>query len=93
MKVSLEKGENTELETIDKFVDGAAVKRVGDLSFEICKQVLMMILSWFRKEKCVRKFLNCITRMLLLLSLQVHWLLQRLTFTGIKLKGKMLFVL
>ena len=37
---SIEKGVNTELETIDKFVDGAAVKKVGDLTFEICRKVL-----------------------------------------------------
>lgn len=40
MKTSLEKGELVTLEEIDKFVDGAAVKRVGDLTFEICKQNL-----------------------------------------------------
>ncbi|WP_340198795.1 threonine ammonia-lyase [Ascidiimonas sp. W6] len=40
MKTSLHKGENTALEAIEKFVDGAAVKRVGDLNFEICKQYL-----------------------------------------------------
>lgn len=40
MKTSLEMGENTELETIDKFVDGAAVQRVGDKTFEICKLFL-----------------------------------------------------
>ncbi len=28
------------LENIDRFVDGAAVKRVGDLTFAICKEVL-----------------------------------------------------
>lgn len=37
MKTSIEKGINTTLEEIDNFVDGAAVKRVGDLTFEICK--------------------------------------------------------
>lgn len=37
MKTSIEKGENTYLPIIDKFVDGAAVKQVGDLNFEICK--------------------------------------------------------
>ena len=37
MKVSLEKGAVTELDFIDKFVDGAAVKRVGDLTFETVK--------------------------------------------------------
>ncbi|WP_100372754.1 threonine ammonia-lyase IlvA [Bacillus sp. FJAT-45037] len=40
MKVSLEKGEVVELEKIDKFVDGAAVKKVGDLPFEICQKVV-----------------------------------------------------
>lgn len=40
MKTSLEKGENLTLEHIDKFVDGAAVKRVGDLNFSICKKTL-----------------------------------------------------
>ncbi len=40
MKVSLEKGEVVTLQDIDKFVDGAAVQRVGNLTFEICKQVV-----------------------------------------------------
>jgi threonine dehydratase len=40
MKSSIENGENSPLETIDKFVDGAAVKQVGDLTFEICKENL-----------------------------------------------------
>lgn len=38
LKTSLEAGENTELKQIEKFVDGAAVKRMGDITFEICKQ-------------------------------------------------------
>ena len=40
MKTSIEKGANTTLPTIDKFVDGAAVKRVGDITFSICKDTL-----------------------------------------------------
>ncbi len=40
MKVSLENGEVTPLKDIDKFVDGAAVQRVGDLTFKVCQQVL-----------------------------------------------------
>ena len=40
MKKSLEKNEIVTLETIDKFVDGAAVKRVGELTFNICKKIL-----------------------------------------------------
>jgi len=37
MKTAIAKGKNIPLETIDKFVDGAAVKQVGDLTFDICK--------------------------------------------------------
>ncbi|WP_332021958.1 pyridoxal-phosphate dependent enzyme, partial [Kaistella sp.] len=40
MKISLENGKNTALTDIDKFVDGAAVKRVGDITFEICQNLL-----------------------------------------------------
>ncbi|UOE92291.1 threonine ammonia-lyase IlvA [Alkalihalobacillus sp. LMS39] len=40
MKKSLELGKVIELEEIDKFVDGAAVKKVGDLPFAICETIL-----------------------------------------------------
>lgn len=40
MKVSLQKGEVVELDEIDKFVDGAAVKKVGQLTFEICQKIV-----------------------------------------------------
>lgn len=44
MKTSIEMGENTALEHIDNFVDGAAVARVGDRTFEICRTGLEDIL-------------------------------------------------
>lgn len=37
---ALKAGEPVTLEGIDRFVDGAAVRRVGDLTFAICKDVL-----------------------------------------------------
>ncbi len=40
MWASINAGANTTLDHIDKFVDGAAVKRVGDLNFAICKEGL-----------------------------------------------------
>lgn len=40
MKTSIDNNLNTELSEIDGFVDGAAVKRVGDLTFEICRNSL-----------------------------------------------------
>jgi len=44
MKTSIAKGANTTLENIDKFVDGASVKRVGNKTFEICKESLKDII-------------------------------------------------
>lgn len=40
MKTSIANGKNTALQTIDKFVDGAAVKQVGNITYEICKENL-----------------------------------------------------
>lgn len=40
MLTSFKNKKNTALATIDPFVDGAAVKRVGDLNYAICKQNL-----------------------------------------------------
>ncbi|PIF44873.1 L-threonine ammonia-lyase [Chryseobacterium sp. 52] len=40
MKKALEKGKPVLLEKISRFVDGAAVQQVGDLTFERCKNVL-----------------------------------------------------
>lgn len=37
MKTAIANGSNIALDTIDKFVDGAAVKQVGQQTFEICK--------------------------------------------------------
>lgn len=40
MKKALEKGKPVLLEKISRFVDGAAVQQVGDLTFERCKNIL-----------------------------------------------------
>ncbi|MCU0449966.1 MAG: threonine ammonia-lyase [Bernardetiaceae bacterium] len=40
MKMALEQGQVLTLEKIDKFVDGAAVQRVGQLPFSICQELL-----------------------------------------------------
>lgn len=44
MKVSIDEGHVVALDKIDKFVDGAAVKRPGDTTFEICRQNLDRVL-------------------------------------------------
>jgi len=52
MKTSLINNKNTTLEFIDGFVDGAAVKRVGDISFALCKEYLDDILLISEGEIC-----------------------------------------
>ncbi|GAB4033261.1 threonine ammonia-lyase IlvA [Spirosoma jeollabukense] len=44
MKISIDEGHVIALDKIDKFVDGAAVKRPGDTTFEICRQNLDRVL-------------------------------------------------
>ena len=45
MKTSLEAGKNVALNKIDKFVDGAAVQKVGELNFEICQSYLHKVIT------------------------------------------------
>ncbi|NRR90224.1 threonine ammonia-lyase IlvA [Winogradskyella undariae] len=45
MLTSIKNNKNTTLETIESFVDGAAVKRVGDLNFAICKENLSNVIT------------------------------------------------
>ena len=40
MKTAIDTGHVVELEHIDKFVDGAAVKKAGAMTYEVCKEVL-----------------------------------------------------
>ena len=40
MQKALQAGHPVTLESIDRFVDGAAVKRIGDITFSICKNVI-----------------------------------------------------
>ncbi|HMR91693.1 MAG TPA: threonine ammonia-lyase IlvA [Chitinophagaceae bacterium] len=40
MTAALQAGKPVTLDSIERFVDGAAVKRIGDLTFSICKEVL-----------------------------------------------------
>jgi threonine dehydratase len=40
MYEALKAGQTGYIENIERFVDGAAVKRVGDITFSICKNVL-----------------------------------------------------
>ena len=52
MKAALKNGEVVELQTIDNFVDGAAVKRVGDKNFQICKENLHDMITVSEGSAC-----------------------------------------
>lgn len=52
MQTAFEKGEVVTLEKVDKFVDGAAVKRVGKTTFEICRENLDKILLVSEGKVC-----------------------------------------
>ena len=45
MKNSIVRNLNTTLSELDSFVDGAAVKRVGELNFKICKDLLYDVIT------------------------------------------------
>ena len=52
MKEAFKKGEVIQLETIDNFVDGAAVKRVGDKNFQICRENLHDMITVSEGSAC-----------------------------------------
>ena len=52
MQAALEAGSPVSLNSIDRFVDGAAVKRMGDLTFPICKAVLDEVYSVAEGKIC-----------------------------------------
>jgi len=52
MKTAFEKGKVVELDTIDNFVDGAAVKRVGEKNFAICKENLHDMITIHEGNAC-----------------------------------------
>ena len=52
LKTSIERGKNTKLLHIERFVDGAAVKKVGDLTFEICRDVLDEVITVHEGKIC-----------------------------------------
>lgn len=52
MKIAIEQGENVELPSIDKFIDGAAVQKVGDLTFSICRDRLYQMVTVAEGKVC-----------------------------------------
>ena len=52
MSKSIDNGELVKLSQIEKFVDGASVKQVGDLTFEICKKYLDVMTTVHEGKIC-----------------------------------------
>ena len=52
MFTSLKNKKNTTLKSIDIFVDGAAVKRVGEISYKLCDKYLDDIILVSEEEIC-----------------------------------------
>lgn len=52
MRASMDAGEVVTLESIDKFVDGAAVRRVGDITFDICRDLLDDVITVPEGQVC-----------------------------------------
>jgi threonine dehydratase len=52
MKTSMEMGKVVSLEHIDKFIDGAAVKKVGELTFPICNYYLDKMITVDEGKVC-----------------------------------------
>ena len=52
MKTSMEKGQLVTLDKNDKYVDGAAERREGDLTFEICKENLDRVITVSEGQVC-----------------------------------------
>ncbi len=59
MKHAFARGAVEGLEAIDKFVDGAAVKRVGELTYAICKESLDDLVAPFLRARSVRRSSSC----------------------------------
>ncbi len=52
MTTSIKNNKNTEIFNIDKFVDGAAVQKVGNKTFEICKEYLQDMITVAEGKVC-----------------------------------------
>lgn len=52
MSTSMKNGVNTELQHIDKFIDGASVQKVGDLNFQFCKENLYEMITVDEGKVC-----------------------------------------
>jgi len=87
MKLSLEKGFICELKEVDRFVDGAAVKKVGDLTFDICRSILDDIVAVPEGAVCTA-ILELYNRNAIVVEPAGALSISALTFYADQIKGK-----
>ena len=87
MKTSIENGVNTELAEIDKFVDGAAVKKVGDKTLAICKNNLDEVILVPEGKICTT-ILNLYNQQAIVVEPAGALTIAALNYLKDKLKGK-----
>ena len=87
MKKSFEAGHVVELESIDKFVDGAAVQKVGKLTFDVCQQVIDDIITVPEGKICT-KILELYNRDAIVIEPAGALSIAALDFYADKIKGK-----
>ena len=87
MTTSIKNNKNTTLTNIEKFVDGAAVKRVGDLTFPICKQNLFDMIT-VPEGKICQTILDLYNKDAIVVEPAGALSISALDFYSEKLKGK-----
>lgn len=87
MKAAFDKGEPVELDEVDKFVDGAAVKKVGSYSYDICRQVLDDIIAVPEGAVCTT-ILDLYNRNAIVVEPAGALSVAALSFYSDKIKGK-----
>ena len=87
MQKSIQENKVVKLEKIEKFVDGAAVQKVGELTFEICKEVVDEYQSVPEGKICT-KILELYNRDALVIEPAGALSIAALDFYKDKIKGK-----
>jgi len=87
MQKSVEAGKVIELKKIDKFVDGAAVQKVGELTFEVCKEVIDDFIA-IPEGKICTKILELYNRDAIVIEPAGALSIAALDFYREKIKGK-----
>jgi threonine dehydratase len=87
MKKSFAAGKVMELQNIDKFVDGAAVQKVGEITFEICQQVIDDLVAVPEGRICT-KILELYNRDAIVIEPAGALSIAALDFYREKIKGK-----